>query len=138
MQEELDFSSASSPSVPESSYLKHKPWLNAEVRALLKAGDAAFRTGKVSALWEARKELASGIVRTKTTYGQKIKGHSTTKDSQRMWKGVNCITSYNIRDAQRPTDLPLPDALNTFYAHFEDPNTSTPDLNHHLVRYPSV
>ncbi|XP_014879206.1 uncharacterized protein LOC106940864 [Poecilia latipinna] len=46
-------------------YPNQKPWLNAEVRALLKARDTAFRTGEASALQEARIELAAGIVRAK-------------------------------------------------------------------------
>ncbi|KAI3371822.1 hypothetical protein L3Q82_006675 [Scortum barcoo] len=38
-----------------------------------------------------------------------------------MWRG---ITDYNTRDAQCPRDPSLPDALNNFYARFDDPNTS--------------
>ncbi|KAI3368442.1 hypothetical protein L3Q82_025454 [Scortum barcoo] len=41
-----------------------------------------------------------------------------------MWRGIKCITDYNTRDAQCPRDPSLPDALNNFYARFDDPNTS--------------
>ena len=41
-----------------------------------------------------------------------------------MWRGIKCITYYNTKDAQCPSDPSLPDALNNFYARFEDPNTS--------------
>ena len=48
-------------------YPNQKPWLNAEVRALLKARNAAFRAGEASALREARKRLTAGIARAKAT-----------------------------------------------------------------------
>ncbi|XP_029934293.1 protein NLRC3-like [Myripristis murdjan] len=80
-------------------------------------------SGEASALREARKGLTAGIARAKATYAQKIQGHFTTNDPRRMWKGIKCITDYNIRDAQCPRDPFLPDALNHFYAHFEDPDT---------------
>ncbi|KAI3375523.1 hypothetical protein L3Q82_003844 [Scortum barcoo] len=41
-----------------------------------------------------------------------------------MWRGIKCTTDYNTRDAQCPRDPSLPDALNNFYARFDDPNTS--------------
>ncbi len=103
-----------------------KPWLNAEVRALLKARDAAFRAGEASALKVARKELTAGIVRAKATYARKIQGHFTSNDPRSMWKGIKCIMDYNTRDAQCPGDPSLPDALNRFYARFEDPDTPPP------------
>ena len=41
-----------------------------------------------------------------------------------MWRGIKCITDYNIRGAQCPRDPSLPDALNSFYARFNEPKTS--------------
>ncbi len=103
-----------------------KPWLNAEVRALLKSRDAAFRAGEASALKVARKELMAGIAKAKATYARKIQGHFTSNDPRSMWKGIKCIMDYNTRDAQCPRDPSLPDALNRFYARFEDPDTPPP------------
>ncbi len=65
-----------------------KPWLNAEVRALLKSRDAAFRAGEASALKVARKELMAGIAKAKATYARKIQGHFISNDPQSMWKGI--------------------------------------------------
>ncbi len=103
-----------------------KPWLNAEVRALLKSRDAAFRAGEASALKVARKELMAGIAKAKATYARKIQGHFTSNDPRSMWKGIKCIMDYNTRDAQCPRDPSLPDALNRFYARFGDPDTPPP------------
>ncbi|KAI3364745.1 hypothetical protein L3Q82_000901 [Scortum barcoo] len=81
-----------------TEYPNQKPWLNAEVRSLLKARDAAFRSGDRLALRAARRQLTAGVKRAKTAYAQRIQGHFT--------------------------DPSLPDALNNFYARFDDPNTS--------------
>lgn len=35
------------------------------------------------------------------------------------------VTNYSTRDAQCPADPTLPDALNRFYAGFEDPDLTT-------------
>ncbi|KAI3353480.1 hypothetical protein L3Q82_020002 [Scortum barcoo] len=44
-----------------TEYLNQKPWLNAEVRSLLKARDAAFRSGDRLALRAARRQLTAGV-----------------------------------------------------------------------------
>ncbi|KAI3355005.1 hypothetical protein L3Q82_004794 [Scortum barcoo] len=107
-----------------TEYPNQKPWLNAEVQSLLKARDAAFRSGDRLALRAARRQLTAGVKRAKAAYAQRIQGHFTSNDPRSMWRGIKCITDYNTRDAQCPRDPSLPDALNNFYARFDDPNTS--------------
>ncbi len=68
----------------------------------------------------------AGIAKAKATYARKIQGHFTSNDPRSMWKGIKCIMDYNTRDAQCPRDPSLPDALNRFYARFEDPDTPPP------------
>lgn len=48
-------------------YPNQKPWLNAEVRALLKAKDAVFRVDETSVLRAARKDPNAGMARAKAT-----------------------------------------------------------------------
>ncbi|KAI3361976.1 hypothetical protein L3Q82_012327 [Scortum barcoo] len=48
-----------------TEYPNQKPWLNAEVRSLLKARDAAFRSGDRLALRAARRQLTAGVKRAK-------------------------------------------------------------------------
>ncbi|KAI3363601.1 hypothetical protein L3Q82_001236 [Scortum barcoo] len=84
----------------------------------------AFRSGDRLALRAARRQLTAGVKRAKAAYAQRIQGHFTSNDPRSMWRGIKCITDYNTRDAQCPRDPSLPDALNNFYARFDDPNTS--------------
>ncbi|KAI3375924.1 hypothetical protein L3Q82_016342, partial [Scortum barcoo] len=66
-------------------------------------------------------------------------GHFTSNDPRSMWRGIKCITDYNTRDAQCPRDPSLPDALNNFYARFDDPTPPpAPDSSLHQEKSPSV
>ncbi|KAI4879135.1 hypothetical protein NFI96_007722 [Prochilodus magdalenae] len=104
-------------------YPNQKPWLNGKVRSLLKARDAAFRSGDSQELRRARRELTAGVKRAKAAYALKIQGHFSSQDPRSMWRGIKCITDYKTRDAQCSKDPSLPEALNKFYARFEDPDT---------------
>jgi len=77
-----------------------KPWLNAEVRSLLRARDSAFRNGDTEALRVARRNLCTGIKRAKADYALKIQGHFSTNDPQKMWSGIKSITDYKRRDIE--------------------------------------
>ncbi len=52
-----------------------KPWMNAEVRTLLKARDSAFRSDDAAALRAARRKLTASVKRAKAAYAEKIQGH---------------------------------------------------------------
>ncbi|KAI4881499.1 hypothetical protein NFI96_012321 [Prochilodus magdalenae] len=73
-------------------------------------------------LRRARRELTTGVKRAKAAYALKIQGHFC-QDPRSMWRGIKCITDYKTRDAQCSKDPSLPEALNKFYARFEDPET---------------
>ncbi|KAI4879938.1 hypothetical protein NFI96_005973 [Prochilodus magdalenae] len=122
-------------------YPNQKPWLNGEVRSLLKARDAAFRSGDAQELRRARRELTAGVKRAKAAYALKIQGHFSSQDPRSMWRGIKCITDYKTRDAQCSKDPSLPEALNKFYARFEDPDTPAQHKTHPYTwtwKYPSV
>ncbi len=101
-----------------------KPWMNAEIRTLLRAWDSAFRSDDAAVLRAARRKLTAGVKRVKAAYSEKIQGHFLTNYPRSMWAGIKVITNYNSRDTECPRDPSLPDALNSFYARFEALNTS--------------
>ncbi len=122
-------------------YPNQKPWQNAEVQSLLKVRDAAFRAGDTLALRTARRELTAGVQRAKATYAQKIQGHFSSHDPRSMWRGIKCITDYNTRDVQCPSDPSLPDALNRFSPASRTstpPTAPAPDSPHHQEKSPSA
>ncbi|KAK2877087.1 hypothetical protein Q8A73_023740 [Channa argus] len=97
-----------------------KPWINANVCALLKQRDAAFRTGDKTALRTARAKLSRAIREAKRAHSKKI--HDHFEDTRRMWQGIQAITNYKTTSPDCDRDASLPDALNHFYARFEAQN----------------
>ncbi|KAK3507128.1 hypothetical protein QTP70_007960 [Hemibagrus guttatus] len=100
-----------------------KPWMTAEVHALLKSRDSVFRAGDKMALRTARAKLSRAIREAKRTHTQRIHGHfQDSRDSWRMWQGIQAITNYKTTPSACDSDASLPDALNDFYARFEAQN----------------
>ncbi|KAI5624293.1 gastrula zinc finger protein XlCGF28.1-like [Silurus asotus] len=107
-----------------------KPWMTANVRALLKQRDSAFRSGDKAALKTARAKLSHAIREAKRAHAKKIHDHfQDSGDTRRMWQGIQAITNYRTTspacDRASPAcdrDTSLPDALNDFYARFEVQN----------------
>ncbi|KAK3516386.1 hypothetical protein QTP70_010501 [Hemibagrus guttatus] len=89
-----------------------KPWMTAEVRALLKSRDSAFRAGDKAALRTARAKLSRAIREAKRTHAQRIHGHfQDSGDSRRMWQDTQEITNYKTTSPACDSDASLPDAL---------------------------
>ncbi|KAK3537276.1 hypothetical protein QTP70_007003 [Hemibagrus guttatus] len=82
-----------------------KLWMTAEVHALLKSRDTAFRAEDKVTLRTARAKLSQD-----------------GGDSQRMWQGIQAITNYKTTPSACDSDASLPDALNDFYVWFEAQN----------------
>ncbi|KAK3567736.1 hypothetical protein QTP86_024052, partial [Hemibagrus guttatus] len=100
-----------------------KPWMTAEVCALLKSRDSAFRAGDKEALRTARAKLSRAIKEAKRMHAQRIHGHfQDSGDSRHMWQGIQAITNYKTTPSACDSDTSLPDALNDFYTQFEAQN----------------
>lgn len=62
-----------------------KPWLNAEVCALRRTRDSAFRSSDPKTLRVARRKLMAGIKRAENNYVLKIQDYFTTNDPWSTW-----------------------------------------------------
>lgn len=82
-----------------------KPWMNKEVRFLLKARDAAFRSGDQEAYSSARSNLRKGISRAKLHYKKRIEEHFNSSDP-----GV-CGKAYIQSPTNPPATLLYPPLL---------------------------
>ncbi|KAI4903872.1 hypothetical protein NFI96_022133, partial [Prochilodus magdalenae] len=100
-----------------------KPWMNREVRLLLKARDSAYRSGDQEAYNLARANLRRGISKAKHCYKQQIEEHFNSSDPRRMWQGIRTITDYKPSSTAPHTNgASLSDELNHFYARFDKGN----------------
>ena len=68
--------------------------MNTKAHLLLKARDAAFRTGDMEAYSSARANLKKGIWRAKYDYKLRIEDNFNNSDSRRTWKGIQALTTY--------------------------------------------
>lgn len=70
-----------------------KPWLNAEVCALRRTRDSAFRSGDPTTLRVARRKVTAGIKRAENNYALKIQDYyfTTTPGARGVLRG--CILS---------------------------------------------
>ena len=71
-----------------------KPWMTAEVPALLRARDIAFSSGDKEALSTVRATLARAIRDAKLVCAQKIHDHfRDSRDTWQLWQGIQAITT---------------------------------------------
>ncbi len=108
-------------------YPNQKPWMNKEVRLLLKARDAAFKSGDREAYSLSRSNLKRGIQSAKYNYKLHIEDRFKNNDPRRMWTGIHALTDYKPANNTPPnSNATLPDELNNFYARFDRGNTDPP------------
>ena len=107
-----------------TTFPNQKPWMNKEVRLLLKARDTAFRSGDAQAYSSSRADLKRGIKQAKHCHKLRIEEHfKNNSDPRRMWQGIQAITDYKpTNTTPQNSDASFPDELNSFYASFDREN----------------
>ena len=126
----LDYISETTDSVTTQKritmYPNQKPWMNRDVRLLLKARNTAFRSGDAHAYSTARANLKKGIKKAKHHYKKKVEEHFSNSNPRRMWQGLQTITDYRTtKPSPASSDVSFLNELNNFYARFERGNPTT-------------
>ncbi len=99
-------------------YPNQKPWMTSQVRSLLRARDAAFRSGDRALYSTARANLRRGIKAAKADYKGKIEGQ--LNNPRQMWQSIQSLTNYKGSAAiPGDSDVALAEELNSFFARFE-------------------
>ena len=99
-----------------------KPWMTSEVRSLLKARDAAFRSGDKALYRAARADLKRGIKKVNSDHKRNIESHLSSNNTREVWQGMQDII--NHRGSTAKTENPsvqLAEEINSFFARFETP-----------------
>ena len=124
----LDYMTSSTDSVTTlkriTTFPNQKPWMNREVRVLLKARDIAFRSGDRWAYSSSRANLKRGITEAKHNHKLRIEEHFTNdSDPRRMWQGIQAITDYKpAHITPQSSDASLHEELNLYYGRFDKDN----------------
>ncbi|KAL0149225.1 hypothetical protein M9458_055459, partial [Cirrhinus mrigala] len=107
-------------------YSNQKPWMNKEVRLLLKARNTAFRSGDAQAYSTSRANLKRGIKKAKHCYKLKLEEHFSNSDPRRMWQGIQAVSDYKpSHSTPTATNVLFLNVLNDFYARFKRDNKET-------------
>ncbi len=102
------------------AFPNQKPWMISQVRTLLRARNAAFKSGDRALYRAARANLKRGIKRTKVDHRMRIESHLSSNNSREVWQGIQYITNFRGCDASTEAlSAPLAEELNCFFARFE-------------------
>ncbi len=108
-------------------YPNQKPWMNRDVRWLLKERNTALRCGDRALYGVARANLKRGIREAKLDYRRRIEDHLDSNTSRQVWQGVQHLTNYRTNLGTAEGNASLAEELNFFFARFEmeQPDTAT-------------
>ncbi len=105
--------------------VNEKPWMTAEVQALLKARDSAFKSGDTAALRTARANLNKAIRLGKKAYEHKIQGQfQDHRDTRTLWQGVKSVTDYKTAPQSCDDSTEFLNELNNYFGQFEALNNT--------------
>ncbi|KAK3526456.1 hypothetical protein QTP70_027728, partial [Hemibagrus guttatus] len=127
-----------------TTYLNQKPWMNKEVRLLLKAHNTTFRSGDTQAYSTSRANLMRGIKKAKYCYKLKVEELFSNSDPRRMWQGIQAISDYKPSSStMNDIDASFLNKLNSFYVRFERDNkekgiTTRPSADHQTLTLTST
>ena len=113
------------PTIQVKRFPNQKPWINSQVRHMLRARSIAFKSGNETEYKAAKYALEKAIRAAKRQYRVKLDGFYSTADSGRMWQGLQHITDYRTTTSTISSTDSLPDELNTFYTRFETSSPTT-------------
>lgn len=83
-------------------YPNLRPWMNRDIRLLLKARNTAFRSGDAQAYSTARADLKRGIRQAKHCYKLRVEEHCSNSNPRRMWQGIRVISDYKPTNPSPP------------------------------------
>ena len=71
-----------------------KPWMNFEIRTLLKTRHRAFMSDDTVVYKKSRYDLGKAIKKAKRDFCSKLEDET---DVRQLWRGLNAITSYKAK-----------------------------------------
>ncbi|MCI4377016.1 hypothetical protein PGIGA_G00198560 [Pangasianodon gigas] len=123
------------PTIQVRKFPNQKPWINSQVRHMLRARSVAFATGNETEYKAAKYRLRRAITAAKRQYKEKLDSFYSTADARRMWQGLQHITDYKTTtNTTISLSDSLPDDLNTFYARFETSSLVDTERTHTHTR----
>ncbi|XP_062863986.1 tyrosine-protein kinase receptor [Trichomycterus rosablanca] len=122
-------------------FSNNKPWINPDIKALLKKKKRAFRSGDKDELKAVQRELRRKIREGKAGYRKKLEEELQQNNVSGVWKGLKTISGHKKPDSQVVGDQKWVNELNLFFNRFDHshvpPPTQTSQLNPPSVAPPT-
>lgn len=108
-------------------YQNNKPWMNKDIKLLLRGHNTAFRSGNKDLYSAARSNLKKGIKAAKAACGRKIEGQFDKRDPRRIWQGIQHLTSYRGKGDPSPSisSTLQVEVLKLFFVRFKTAEAKT-------------
>ena len=102
-------------------YPNNRPWVDREVRSLLREKQTALREQNRDTLRTVQTKLKAEIKRKKEMYRQRLESRFANKDSRGAWKTLETMTNYKPKKNTVQIDNArlFADELNIFYSRFD-------------------
>lgn len=110
-------------------YPNQRPWMASQVQALLRARNAAFRSGDQAQCSVIRADLRGGIKDLKVTNRRTVEDHLADNISHQVWQGLKQLTYYNSSVAIS-VDASLAEELNFSLPASRQPLLKEPHCPH--------
>ena len=97
----------------------NKPWINRDVKALLKEKKRAFRSGSKQALKEAQKRLRRNIRKAQAAYKERMEQQLQRKNTRGVWNAMKSVSGFKPPKTQTEGDKQRANDLNSHFLRFE-------------------
>ena len=103
-----------------------KPWINPNIKALLKEKKRAFRSGNKEELKAVQKELRRKIREGKNSYRRKMENQLQQRNVSGVWKSLKTISGRKNPDSLAVGDQTWVNNMNLFFNRFDQTPTPPP------------
>lgn len=104
----------------------NKPWINPDIKTLLKEKKRVFKSGNKEELKTVQRELKKKIREGKACYRRKMENQLQQKNISGVWKGLKTITGHKESSSQAEGDQQWVNDLNLYFNRFEQLPSSVP------------
>ncbi|KAJ0019528.1 hypothetical protein NQD34_007097 [Periophthalmus magnuspinnatus] len=114
------------PSQTVRCFPNNKPWINPDIKALLKEKKRVFRSGTKEELKAVQKKLRRKIRTSQTSHKRRIEQQLQEKNIQGVWRSLKTISGFKAPPAQTEGDLLWVNDLNSHFLRFDQSPTPLP------------
>nr|XP_057907087.1 uncharacterized protein LOC131104187 [Doryrhamphus excisus] len=107
-------------------FSNNKPWINPDIKALLKEKKRVFKSGNREELKAVQKELRRKIREGKDCYRKKMEEQLQQNNVRGVWRGLKTISGHKGPDSQAAGDQVKANDLNLFFNRFDQPSAHPP------------